>query len=571
MLNTGMHQSEMSMATDTQRIPEQGVATLPEQAWKRARRRAEIIGSLVLSETVGHVAADAAAQALGLSRRQVYALIRRARQGTGLVTDFAPGQSSGGKGKGRLPESVERIIRELLQKRFLTKQKRSLAAFHREVAQACKVQKLRVPVRNTVAQRIAGLHPVKVARSRGGQDAARPLQGAGGTPPGITMPLEQVQIDHTVIDLIVVDTRERQPIGRPYLTLAIDVYTRCVLGMVVTLEAPSTVSVGLCLAHAACDKRLWLEGLDVQMDWPMSGKPKLLYLDNAVEFKSEALRRGCEQHGIGLDYRPLSQPHYGGIVERIIGTAMQMVHDELPGTTFSNPDQRGEYASDKMAALTLRELERWLTLAVGTYHGSVHNGLLQPPAARWAEAVAHIGTPSIVTRTTAFLVDFLPIIRRTLTRTGFVVDHIHYYADALKPWIARLDRLPAFLIRRDPRDISRIWVLEPEGQHYLEIPYRTLSHPAVTLWEQQQALAKLRQLGREQVDESALFRIIGQMRAIVTTAQKATRKARRDADRRKHLKAPAPPEKPSPPETDVADAQADNLPQAKPFDQIEEW
>jgi hypothetical protein len=89
--------------------------------------------------------------------------------------------------------------------------------------------------------------------------------------------------------------------------------------------------------------------------------------------------------------------------------------------------------------------------------------------------------------------------------------------------------LAAFLIRRDPRDISRIWVLEPEGQHYLEIHYRTLSHPAVTLWEQRQALAKLRQLGREQVDESALFRMIGQMREIVTTAQKATRKARRDA------------------------------------------
>jgi putative transposase len=145
-------------------------------------------------------------------------------------------------------------------------------------------------------------------------------------------------------------------------------------------------------------------------------------------------------------------------VERIIGTAMQMIHDELPGTTFSNPDQRGEYASEKMAALTLRELERWLALAVGTYHGSVHNGLLQPPAARWAEAT-RTGVPTVITRATAFLVDFLPIIRRTLTRTGFVIDHIHYYADALKPWIARRDRLPAFLIRRDPRDISRIWVL----------------------------------------------------------------------------------------------------------------
>ena len=559
------------MTSDTPPIAAQGVATLPDEAWAQARHRTEIIGPLAALEVVGHEAADEAAQALGLSRRQVYVLIRRARQGTGLVTDLTPGRSGGGKGKGRLPEPVERIIRELLQKRFLTKQKRSLAAFHREVAQACKTQKLPVPARNTVAQRIAGLHPAKIARSRGGQDAARPLQGAGGIPPEVTMPLEQVQIDHTVIDLIVVDERDRQPIGRPYLTLAIDVFTRCVLGMVVTLEAPSAVSVGLCLAHAACDKRPWLEGLNVKMEWPMSGKPRLLYLDNAAEFKSEALRRGCEQHGIRLDYRPLGQPHYGGIVERIIGTAMQMIHDELPGTTFSNPGQRGEYDSEKMATLTLRELERWLALAVGTYHGSVHNGLLQPPAARWAEAVERVGVPAVVTRPTAFLVDFLPVIRRTLTRTGFVIDHIHYYADALKPWIARRERLPAFLIRRDPRDISRIWVLEPEGQHYLEIHYRTLSHPAVTLWEQRQALAKLRQLGREQVDESALFRMIGQMREIVTTAQKATRKARRDADRRQHLKTSEPPAKPIPPDVDMADPQADNLPPAKPFDQIEEW
>ncbi len=99
----------------------------------------------------------------------------------------------------------------------------------------------------------------------------------------------------------------------------------------------------------------------------MSGKPGQLYLDNAAEFKSEALRRGCEQHGIRLDYRPLGRPHYGGIVERIIGTAMQMIHDELPGTTFSNHDQRGDYDSENKAALTLHELERWLTLAVGTY------------------------------------------------------------------------------------------------------------------------------------------------------------------------------------------------------------
>ena len=157
------------MSTDTPRIAEHGVATLSEQAWERACRRAEIIGPLAQSETVGHEAADEAAQALGLSRRQVYVLIRRVRQGLGLVTDLAPGQSSGGKGKGRLPESVERIIRELIQKRFLTKQKRSIATFHREVAQACKAQKLRVPARNTVALRIASLDQVKAVRRREGR------------------------------------------------------------------------------------------------------------------------------------------------------------------------------------------------------------------------------------------------------------------------------------------------------------------------------------------------------------------------------------------------------------------
>jgi putative transposase len=88
-------------------------------------------------------------------------------------------------------------------------------------------------------------------------------------------------------------------------------------------------------------------------------------VDNAAEFKSEALRRGCDQHGIRIAWRPPGQPHFGGIVERVIGTLMEMVH-ELPGTTFSNPRQRGAYDSERLAVLTVGELERWLTLAVAS-------------------------------------------------------------------------------------------------------------------------------------------------------------------------------------------------------------
>lgn len=72
------------------------------------------------------------------------------------------------------------------------------------------------------------------------------------------------------------------------------------------------------------------------MVWPMSGRPYELSVDNASVVKSEALRRDCDQHGIALSYRPPVLPHFGGIVEPVIGTMMRLVPDELPGTAFSN-------------------------------------------------------------------------------------------------------------------------------------------------------------------------------------------------------------------------------------------
>src|SRR5690606_12865965 len=144
---------------------------------------------------------------------------------------------------------------------------------------------LSVPARNTVRLRIQWLDPYITTRKREGLDAARTLQSAGGVPPEVIAPLEQVQMDHTIIDLIIVDDINRQPTGRPYITVAIDVFSRCIVGMLITLEAPSAVSVGLCLAHAVSDKRPWLERLGIDVNWPMAGKPQSLYLDNGTEFK----------------------------------------------------------------------------------------------------------------------------------------------------------------------------------------------------------------------------------------------------------------------------------------------
>jgi putative transposase len=201
----------------------------------------------------------------------------------------------------------------------------------------------------------------------------------------------------------------------------------------------------------------------------------------------------------------------------------------------------------------------------------VHTGLRQSPAARWTsstDADSALASSTVVDET-AFLVDFLPVIRRRLTRTGFVIDHIQYFANALKPWIARRETLGQFVIRRDPRDLSRVWVLDPDsGGGYIEVPYRTMSHPAVTLWEHRAAVTRLREHGRAHIDEHALFSMIDKMREIATSAQKDTRRARRNRSRRAHLSSVVTsPNAMGPPELGPG---TDDV-SVPIFDDIEEW
>jgi putative transposase len=113
----------------------------------------------------------------------------------------------------------------------------------------------------------------------------------------------------------------------------------------------------------------------------MGGVPRVIHVDSGKEFHSEALVRGCQEYGITLEHRPPGLPHFGGHIERLIGTMMGAVH-LLPGATQSNPQEKGSYDSEGRAALTLPELERWLALEIaGVYHLSTHSALGRSPLA----------------------------------------------------------------------------------------------------------------------------------------------------------------------------------------------
>jgi putative transposase len=126
--------------------------------------------------------------------------------------------------------------------------------------------------------------------------------------------------DPSPADVIVVEEHDRQPIGRPWLTLALDVASRAVLGFYVSLDAPSLVSVAMVLTHAVLPKANWLADRELDVPWPMAGIPDLLHLDNAPEFDSELLRRGAQEYGMEIEHRPIGKPHFGGHIERLIGT-----------------------------------------------------------------------------------------------------------------------------------------------------------------------------------------------------------------------------------------------------------
>lgn len=506
---------------------------VPAEEWVEARRRHAAIREL--AETPGRTRADAEATAavLGFDISFVYKLLAR-YQADPRVTSMLPGRRGRRDGDLALAAEVDEVIQAAIDEMFLTRQRVRVSDLVTEIRRRCWTLGLPRPSRKTIQKRIDQRTPKEVLAKRAGRKAARdrlaPVTGSLDAP----WPLALVQIDHTLVDVIAVDSVTRQPIQRPWLTLAIDVHSRCVAGFHLALEPPSATSVALCLAHAALPKAGWLLAREIVGEWPVEGAPERLHLDNAREFHSEALKRGCEQYGIAVDYRPVRTPHYGGHIERLIGTMMGKVH-LLPGTTFSDVRARGDWNAEGTAAMTLAEIERWLAHAiVGVYHRDLHRGIGTTPLAAWERGLVGDdtnpgrGTPVAVTDQRRFLIDFLPLERRLVRREGVFLHSISYWSDVLHTWVGGRERM---IVRYDPRDLSRVHLLGPDGRYY-DLSYRDLRRPPISLWEHRLALRRLREEGKAAIDEEAIFAAIDAMRGIVDRASAASKLARRQRERR---------------------------------------
>ena len=361
-----------------------------------------------------------------------------------------------------------------------------------------------------------------------------------------------MQVDHSDADIVLVDDEGREPIGRIYLTLAFDVYSRMVTGYYLSLDPPSSTSVAMCLSHSFLPKGKWLSKKGVEAQWPVWGFPRTIHVDNAREFRSKVLQQACLKHNINLEFRPALDAKYGGHIERNLGTLKTDIRD-LPGTTYSSPKERGDIRPEKNAVFTIAEFEEvLLELICNSYHRSFHRNLRKSPLRQWEIGIkggrktVGIGLPAVPAKPMEVERDFLPMFERTVQKSGVSIDGLSYYAPVLNRWIGELDpkdrkRTRKLTFRRDPRNITAIWVWEPETGAYFEVPTSDPSLPAISIQEFKEARKLAREEGHDPNSSTVINQAVVNNRERIKKAKQKTREARRKSQiRKEHEKSKSP-------------------------------
>lgn len=494
------------------------LATIPKERMAEGQRRLEVMLELDKLKRPTRLVVGEYAQKLGLSTGHLYALYKDWRNGCGL-TGLIPHVRKRKKRAKRLPPAIGAIIDANIDRLFFERGE-TIKQTHRAVAVACHAQGFKPPSPTTVRARIMESPPEKLALARRGSlvmpEAPRSVEGPGEEP---LFPLSRIEIDHTVADIFVTDPQYHGAVARPILTLGIDAFSRCVVGFKLRLARPSTLSLALTLHNAVFPKTLYCSRLGLSVDWPMYGKPDWIFTDNASEFDSEGLCLGCEQHQIKHLFRPVDRPQFGGRIERLIGTLMGRLR-LMPGATMRSIQERGEdYDPERTAVYTIDEAERRIARMIAEiYHVEKHSALNVAPRDLWKfgltgndEIPGRGDLPEFPTNPERFLLDFLPLKRRTIQEYGIAIEGLKYNWPILKG-LRRKYAGEQLIVRYNPDDITRVWVWDPGTFEYHQIPLANGRGDVTPLWEVKRAIAAVEARGYDPANEALIFKTLEDFR-----------------------------------------------------------
>jgi len=307
------------------------------------------------------------------------------------------------------------------------------------------------------AGRCAKRNQVKQTEARQGRRAANQIDipNASEVDEGMAMPThgdrawETAHIDHTQIDEEVVSEVTGQNLGKPWLTILIDAFTRFILAFWLTFEHPSHRAV-MAIVRQCVEK------------W--NRLPQRIVMDGGKEFKSVYTQALFSSYGVDPVDRPPGEPRYGSPVERQFGGNDSRLIHNLRGNTKARKLLRSLSSShdpSKLAVWTPSALHNLLTdWLFEVYPRLNHRGIAERPIDRFERSSQESGFRPFrfIPNDDAFYISTLPEVSRKTRRvrkSAISILGLEYRGVriSLAPFEGR--DIP---VRSDPYDISRAWV-----------------------------------------------------------------------------------------------------------------
>ena len=311
-------------------------------------------------------------------------------------------------------------------------------------------------------------------------------------------PLGLASIDHTQVDVqvVVLHRGKLRLVGRPWLTLIVDIHTRCILGWYLTFEHPSVESAMACIRHANRPK---IEFLSHDFGSPelanIYGKPDEIIADNGWEFTGTAFEYSLISLGMAVRWAPIHAPQYKAKGERAFYTLNEFLFHRIAGRTYPIAQMR-EWGLDpaKDAVVSLRDLQNLLAQAISVYHQSWHSSLEDTPLNVWTKGTQKSGIPVIGDdRNLEQLLG--SVEQRRLTRSGIQLHNLQYHdPEIVGPLLERIaarqpvrDRAkgsanPKVRVIYNKSDLGQIHVVDPITRFIVTLPSIDPNAAGTSLW-----------------------------------------------------------------------------------------
>jgi len=336
-------------------------------------------------------------------------------------------------------------------------------------------------------------HEPAVASTRSGlAHPPRPPSSTRSYALSIPAPAQQCQVDEHYLDLIVVALDGTVITSRVHAAVLVCVKTAAILGAVLSLEALKEEDYMRLVKQAIEPKDQLVQLYGCRHDWPCSGKPAVVFHDRGAVFTScRATEVLVDRLGIVTERAPAYAPTAKGTVEAIFTWMTRKFAHRLPGTTKSNPRERGAYdsvAGAKAAGITLDVLEKlFFQSIVDGYMREWDRLRGQTRIALWTAAVAAQGVPRWLGSPDDLILLLMTSVNRRNPATGRYAIHPGHGLSFLGRWYVNptlLHRLRGreISIRYDRRDISVIYLFL-DGAYVGEAYCAQFNGRRVSVWE----------------------------------------------------------------------------------------